>query len=147
MKITSHDKRNLIHQWKFYLIIFIIYILVILFMRHRNENRLRRNDLFNEMTCEQYDRKLRVSSNMIVVIVFASKRAYITIKVYSFLFEEKWIFIFIKLNSKLKWIIIYFFMFFFSVLKKSRIARTWLYWMNESFMFVFEENMNKKSFR
>ena len=89
MKIVNHDKRNLIHQRKSYLTIFIIYILIILFMRRRSENRLYRNDLFNEMTCEQYDRKLRVSSNMIVVIVFASKKAYITIKARSFLFEER----------------------------------------------------------
>ena len=127
MKIASHDERNLIHQWKSYLMIFVIYILAILFMRRRSENRLRRNDLFNETTYEQYDKKLRVSSNAIVVIVFISRRAYITVKACSFLFEERRIFILMKSNSKLRWIIIYSFIFFSNISKRFRIAKTWLY--------------------
>ena len=89
-KIYCNNIRSkIIVQFQFYLTIFIIYILVILFIRHRNENRLYRNDLFNETICEQCDKKLRVSSNAIIVIIFVSKRIYIAIKARSFLFEEK----------------------------------------------------------
>ena len=147
MKIASHDKRNLVHQRRSYLMIFIIYILAILFVRCRSENRLCRNDLFNETIYEQYDRKLRVSSNVIIIIIFVFRRAYVAIKACSFLFEERWTFILMKSNSKLRWVIIYSFIFFFSASERSRIARTWSYWINESFMFVSERNMNKKSFK
>ena len=124
MEIMSHDKRNLVHQRRSYLMIFVIYILAILFMRHKSENKLRKNNLFNGMTCEQCDRKLRVSSNAIVVIVFVSRRTYIAIKACSFLFEERRTSILMKSNSKLRWIIIYPSMFFSSTSEKPKIART-----------------------
>ena len=124
MEIAGHDERNLVHQRRSCLAAFVMCILAILFVRRRSENRLRRNGLPSGTTCEQCDRKPRVSSSATVVTVFASRRACVAVKARSFLFEGKRTSILMKSNSKLRWITMCPFMFFSSASEKPRVART-----------------------